>query len=258
LVACWNAAPKSSVDLSAFLWAAARCAPADGPGRLLTPVCNAWSALPDEAEKEEGPSPRNDLAAHGIDWAFWRGLPDAAVRYFIERAALDDLRWPISYMLHGMDHPDAVEFIAREVGAIARRLEGGDSFSLFAMIVRNHWNPSSKHGRRMSDASRNRLRALWTDSHDVHLRREAFRIWATGVYADDLPLLRSMPESDLIADNFLAARLRVGDRAAIPELLPKLREAKHRSYWWQSVPNLWSDELMPALDGEFMRRRTEA
>lgn len=253
LVTCWTQTGQPPPDLDAFLWASARCAPAEDPGRLLTSVCDAWAALSDVPEKG-GSTPRNSLAAYGVKWAFWRGLPDAAIHHFIGRAVQDDLRWPISYMLHGMDHPDAVEFIARELAETARRNEGQGGFSSFAMTVHRHWAPSEEYSSRMSGASRKRLQGLWIDGDDMHLRRAAFKMWAAGVAGDDLSLLRTLPDSHPLANDVLVARLRAADQEAVPALVRKLRDAEHRSYWWQFTRKFWNEDLTVALDAELQRR----
>ena len=49
------------------------------------------------------------------------------------------MRSPITIMLHGLDHPDAVEFVAREVATMKQRSEGTGGFSPFAEMAPDVW-----------------------------------------------------------------------------------------------------------------------
>ena len=155
--ACWMADDERGNHLADYLWAFGECC-ADDPARFLGPVCNAWAALSDQSEKEGWPSPRNKLAADELRWAFRRWPPLAAIDYFIQRGSQDDLRWPITHMLHGMDHPKAVLFVIQELAAIQRRLEGTKSFSPFVTLAKEDWRRAQEdYGRPMSQASRDLL-----------------------------------------------------------------------------------------------------
>ena len=126
------------------------------------------------------PSPRDDLAADHIRWAFHRRLPSDAVRYFIQRASGAELRWPIAYMLHCLDQPGAVEFVVRELAATAEKLEGTRGLSSFALFADQDWVlQQERTGSVMSEPSRKRLLNIWQDqSAGKHLRRYALKFWA--------------------------------------------------------------------------------
>ncbi|PTL83742.1 hypothetical protein [Vitiosangium sp. GDMCC 1.1324] len=134
---CWNADAERGGHLADYLWAFGQCCE-DDPARFLGPVCDAWAALSDE-EKEDLPSPRDDLAADHLRWAFRRWPPVAALDYFVQRGRQDELRWPITYMLHSIDHPTAVLFVVQELASIQRSLEGTDSFSHFVSSASDEW-----------------------------------------------------------------------------------------------------------------------
>ena len=89
--ACWTHDPQRGDHLADYLWAAAQCG-GERTEELLTPVCAGWSALPARGETDSRRSPRDDLAAHNVEWAFWKSLPQKALFYFIARAAQSDLR----------------------------------------------------------------------------------------------------------------------------------------------------------------------
>lgn len=251
---CWTSDDKHSDHLAEYLWAFAECC-VDNQVHFLGPVCDAWAALSDKSDKQGRSSPRDEVAAHELRWAFQQWPPIAAIDYFIQRGSHDDLRWPITYMLHGIDHPKAVLFVVKEIAEIQRQLEGTGSFSPFASMAKNDWQRADeRNGRLMSKVSRDALLELWLDGQtDKHLRLQAFSFWAATQDVGDIELLRAMPPSDELADKILWARLTRGDQQAIPAMIKKLSTDDH-GYWWQCGRYLWSDELAKALD-EFLGRR---
>ena len=250
----WLADTGRNERLADYLWAGAQCCSNDA-ARLLAPVCDSWAELPDKAKEEHSASPRSRLAAHGIRWAFQNRLPEPAVRYFIERGKSSELRWPITFMLHSIDHPDAVEFVARELAAMDDRLEGTESISHFAITAREEWKrQQEKTGRAMSDASRNRLHELWASKQNgKHLRNQAFQLWCSTIVKGDIPVLQCIPTGDDLENEALFQRLRRGDNEAITGLVEKLQQDKG-GYWWQAGRYIWSDELTESLDKALGRR----
>ena len=253
----WRIDRHKANHLADYLWAAAECC-GDNPEHLLGPVCDAWAALSDEQTEQGMPSPRNSIAGSELSWAFARSLPTQALRYFIRRAQQEDLRWPITYMFHGVDHPDAVAFVAQELAAITRQLEGTDGFSHFAWNLPRDWERrQQERGEAMSSASRATLKALWiSHTNNAHLRRHAFRLWAATQMPDDLELLQSIENPGALADDFLRARLTRGDDTAIPGLIMKLN-SKDYVYWWQMGREIWSDSLTDELKESLKRRSSD-
>ena len=244
----WVADTGRDERLADYLWAGGQCC-TDDAARLLAPICDSWAELPDEAEGEHSVSPRDNLAAHEIRWAFRYRLPESAVRYFIERGKSPELQWPITFMLHSIDHPDAVEFVVRELTAMDDRLEGTESFSHFALTARDEWERRQEEsGRAMSDASRNRLHELWTSKENgKHLRNRAFQLWCSTTVEGDIPVLQSIPGGDEFENAALFQRLRRGDNEAITGLVEKLQQDEG-GFWWQAGRYIWSDELTESLD----------
>jgi hypothetical protein len=256
ITACFSTAKFSAVTIAGFLWAFAQCS-GNEPETLLGAVCDVWASLPDEGEGVGRLSQRGEVA-HEIISAFSRLLPEPALRFFIARAAGDDvLRDDIVYLLSRVDHPEAVEFVARQLSDIDRRLAGTDKFLPFSHMATDHWR-AERRGVQMSANSRERLKNLWLDlGNDRYLRRRAFALWAAGAMDCDLLDLRSVGTSEPIFDEALATRMVVGDRSAIPIFLSKLKGSPHREYWWQFSRNHWSDELSVALDEELKGRRQQ-
>ena len=250
----WNAHTGKYNCLADYLWAAAQSCGGD-PERYLGPICDAWAALPDETEEAHASSQRSSLAADHIRWAFRKDVPVSAIGYFIKRAKQSELTWPITYMLHGIDHPDAVEHVVRELADIERRLEGTDRFSPFSRMATEDWRRrQDEKGAPMSRQSRERLVALWQNqANDRHIREQAFRLWAATHGGDDLDVLRSVDPADTLANSVHWQRLLRRDQTAIPELITKLSDDAY-SHWWNVTRAIWSDELTTALDTELERR----
>ena len=257
--ASWDRDAEKSTNLKDYLWAAAQSCGND-PDRFLGPVCESWAALPCD-RSDNRPSPRDDLAAHEIRWAFHKNIPVSAINYFIRRAKGDDLRWQITYMLHGLDHPDAVEFVIHELAETDRRLEGTGSFSHFSISATDDWRRRQEdEGRPMSRESRDRLLSLWQNpENDKFIRKQAFRIWASTETDGDLDILRAVDSSGPLGESALWERLKRSDHTAVPGLLLKLKgEANKRSYWWQYARAIWCGELRDALEEELSARRASA
>lgn len=246
---CWNADAMRNDHLADYLWAFGQCCEHD-PARYLGPVCNAWAELPSNAATGTWPSPREDLAAHELRWAFRKNLPrTAAIEYFAQRGAQDDLNGPITFMLHSMDHLIAVQFVVRELAAIQQRCQEAGSFSPFVDLVRSEWQRAQEeYARPMSAASRMLLLELWQDEFtDSHLCAQAFSLWAATQYPEDIEILRTAAPSDRLADDILRTRLSRGDQSAIPAMIKKL-ETDTRGFWWQFGRHIWSADLSNALD----------
>jgi hypothetical protein len=253
--ACWQSDAERATRVDEYLWALAQCG-GERTDALLAPVCDAWAALSDEAENQGSHSPRSAVAVNWLHWAFWRTLPKKALSYFIKRAGSDDnLRSNIMYMLHGVDDPDAVEFVVRELARGLKEIEGTKKFWPFVRSVAEHWERIQRdRGKTMSSESRQRLRMLWQDEiRDKHLRVQSFRIWAAASEPDDLALIRVINPSSVIGDEALRARLKRGDQTAIPTFVEKIREDEH-AIWWQYARDIWSQELTEELDAELSRR----
>lgn len=255
---CWTSDGNRNDHIADYLWAFAECC-GDDPARFLGPVCDAWAALPKQSNIEGLLSPRDALASHELRWAFHKWPPIAAIDYFIERGAQDELRWPITYMLHGMDHPRAVFFVVQELAAIRRRMEGTDSFFPFLMSAKDDWRRAQEdNGRPMSKTSRDLLLGLWRDeTNDKHLRIQAFSFWAATQESDDLIVLRTAQTSGNLADKILWERLIRNDQQAIPTMVEKLAEDSY-GHWWQCGRHLWSPELTEVLNNFLGKRGIQA
>ena len=243
----WRAEEERQELLSDYLWACSQCC-GEEPAELLGPIFDEWAAMPEEDENGLG-SPRVRFGADRIRWAFRDRVPDRAIGYFLDRAMEPELRWPLLVMLNGIDNPDAVEFVVRELARQDEELEGTGRWSSFAISARDEWNRRPKYGgARMEAASRRRLRELWSsDGKSRHLRRRALEFWCATVARGDIAVLKTLDTSGGIGDVALFERLRRGDETAIQDLSEKLEGGGAR-YWWQAGRYLWSDRLTECMD----------
>lgn len=243
--AAWDNTSPEERNLEAFLWAAARVC-GDEAVITLGPVCDAWAALPEPDDDASTVLSRSSLAAYGISWKFRDHPPRAALPYFVERAANEDLRWPITYMLRCIDDPIAVQHQAEYLADRSRKTEGKGGF--IDHFLKDEWRRlSEEQGRSMSTESKVHLLHLATDpGNDTHLRKQAFGLWEVSVSPDDVAIARAIPHGDLLHDTAVWARARRQDLSVIPELIEKIK--KNPGYWWQTGRYIWTDALTALLD----------
>ena len=240
---CWRIDEARHESLADYLWACAHCC-GEQPAELLDPIFDEWAALPEE-DDDGGGRARISVGADHVRWAFRDRVPHGAIGYFLEQTARPGLRWPLLVMLNGIDHPDAVEFVVRE---LARQdIEHG--VSTFAMTARDEWRLRPRFGGEpMKAASRQRLRELWScGDSGRHLRRRALEFWCANMATGDLAVLEAVDTRSEIGKVALFERLRRGDETAIPDLLEKL-ESDGARYWWQAGRYVWTAELTEHLD----------
>ncbi len=254
---CWNTDVHRDDNLAEYLWASGECC-ANDPPRFLSPVCDAWAALSDQEDGKGSSSPRTSLVAYGVRWAFNKWPPVAALDYLAQRGSKEDLKWPIICLLHGIDHPKAVLYVAKELAAMQKRKEGTGSFSPFLSSITDEWQRAQDQGRPMSKASRELLLGLWRDeTSDKYLRSQSFSLWAATHDPKDIDVLCAGKLSNELADRILWERLIRGDKSAIPALIIKLA-TDERGYWWQCGRHLWAQELTEALDEYLSKRGAQA
>ena len=242
----WNFDKPADRELRAYLWASARCYDAE-TNNILESVCDVWAELPESEENQSNNLSKYNFAADGISWEFQRNPPIAAIPYFVERACTDDrLEWSITYMLRNIDHPIAVEHIARFIAIRTRNLQPG-MFDPSPNFLLNGWeHQQRKGGIRMSSASKNRLLELAFDpSNDLPLRKSAFRVWEVSQSPGDINHIKQIDKTSDLYEKAIWARARRGDKTVIPQLIELTQT--NPSYWWQAGRYLWSNEMTEAL-----------
>ncbi|WP_426440086.1 hypothetical protein [Bradyrhizobium genosp. P] len=240
--AAWQTFEK--YELGAFIWAAARCGEANAKP-LLDSICSAWASLPDDNSSTS----KNTVAAFSARNGISRqGLPDPVISYFLERTAFEDLAWPITYMLHGVDHPDVMEYMVKTAGV---KWEFGFSIFCRDWDIYEH-NP----GRHLSEKSLERLRQIWSNGDgSAAERRRAFLLWSGSAERDSLHIVRDVDTDSPLYPDALRVRLLLKDSESFEPFKRMLESAENRGYWWQFARNIWLPGLTNLLESELESRR---
>ncbi|AKI02269.1 hypothetical protein IMCC20628_03583 [Hoeflea sp. IMCC20628] len=251
----WVRDEERGVRLGSYLWAMARCSTPETAAQLLAPVCALWGALP-ESREGNGPSPRDELAAYSVRFAFERMPPVGALSYLIDRAKKPDLGWQIEYMLHGVDHSSAVFF---QVKLGADRLRDSGHIYSYKNHAREFWRRTQEgFGSPMSPSIRESLLVLWNDTEENEERRKAaFDLWAACRYEADLSVLQASARDAFLYNSVLRERLSRGDTKAVPALIEQL-DGEDGLHWWFYARYVWSAEMYKVLDRAFAREAAKS
>jgi hypothetical protein len=188
---------------------------------------------------------------YNVDWAFARTPPIHAVAYLIKRAESDDLRWPIMFMLRGVQDEQVLEMLRDELANRYRTSPESAYFFRTAMFG---------HGRRevrLPERYRVKLAEIWnTGTEDDAVRRAAFALWSIGLESGDIDvLLNARPEPEW-NDRILEKRLLCGDRSAIPALIAHLESFSDlKPWWWQHAYDGAGTEVLGCVDRTLAWRR---
>lgn len=246
---CWEQDAEIERDLRSYLFAAARCC-GNEAAATLDPILEAWEGLDDEPESTIG-QPIDRLASDGMSWEFRHYPPRHAVQHFVDRARSSErLRWPITYMLRTVDHPIAVEHIARYA---AERPS-----TVIASSLLSDWQPSSgRPDRQMSSDSKDRLLDIaLSEKEDNDVRKQAFSFWDRSAAPSDLEAMKQIPEGSLLFDSALRARARRRDYSVTPQILLKI-ENDPISWLGIALP-IWSEPLTEVLDSMLEQQGSES
>lgn len=237
--ACWDQDTKKERDLRSYLFAAARCC-GDEAAATLDPILEAWGSLPDNPDSTLG-QPVEYLASEGVSWEFRHYPPRHALQYFVDKSKyFERLEWPITYMLRTVDHPIAVEHMARYAAA--------HSFIGVTNALLSDWQQSSSRPtRQMSPDSKGRLLeiALTVNEAD-EVRKQAFSFWDRSAAPTDLQAMKQIPEGSLLFDRTLRARARRRDYSVTPQILLKIKDDP--AGWLGTGLHIWSSQLTDALE----------
>ena len=242
IATCWELVTDKKRVLPEAIWAATQCCSAE-PNKLLDPLMAYWAGLSDE--EDSGMSPKGWIAEN-LHFALARGIHDEVINYFIEQCNVhESLSWPITRMCDCIDAPDAIEFKVRSAADIVRGIAGTNEFSPWKAMPADNWKFSCIDGRRLSQASWDRLRALWEDmNNDEFVKRQAFRLWLTGVEWVQIKILRAIPTYSPLFLSALWKRAQLGDQSVLPDLLPIFSPETHG---FRVAHHVWCEELMVAV-----------
>ena len=247
----WESENNKSELLGDYFWACSHCC-GDNASVLLEPIFNMWASLSDKEETEGLGTPRDRFAAHEIRWAFKKYVPKNAIDYFIEQTQREELTWPITYMLHGIDHPNVVNYMAHYFAQKEEELEGTGYSNHFLSSSSDVWKRNNKA---MSESSKAELYKLWSNiNSSKYIRLQSFKLWSATYLEYDKELLIDFQHDTVLYDAILRQRIEQKDITAIPLFIEKIRDSKNSGYWWQFAKDFWTSDLSKLLDEELDKK----
>lgn len=247
----WKYDNNKSELLGDYFWACSHCC-GNNASVLLEPIFDMWASLSDKEETEGMGTPRNSFAAHEIHWAFKKYVPKNAIDYFIEQTKREELIWAITYMLHGIDHPNVVNYMAHYFAQKEEELEGTGYFNHFLSSSSDVWKRDNKV---MSESSKAELYKLWSNINlNKYIRLQSFKLWSATYLEHDKELLIDFQHDTVLYDAILRQRIEQKDITAIPLFIEKIRTSKNSGYWWQFARDFWTSDLSKLLDDELEKK----
>lgn len=225
--------------LSEAIWAACRCC-GDKSEEYLDLLMECWASLPDNENSDR--SLKLDIA-DDLHFALAGSINNCVINYFISKCDLyESLRWPINVMFQRIDDPDAIEFIVRSAANIQRGIAGTDKFSPWVAMLADNWNGHIDKLRKLSENSLARLKTLWElEENDEFVRKQAFRLWLTGIDLKQIDILRLIPNISPLSHSAIWKRVELDDQSVIPVLLPFLCTETH---WFNIIHHVWCNEFI--------------
>lgn len=256
----WRRSPRRPKLTSGWIWASIVCgSKIDHP--IADEVCDAWANLPDKVKSADGKRDRNprwDVAGHSLQWGFARKADDKLVEFIAAKMNSDErLAHILSHLISHIDVPEAIGHVVERGAKLSRRAARRNGISFFSSDILRTWDPE-QHGRRMSEASRQRAREIWSSPRSGKYRRQiAFRIWAQTASARDIADLASLEDDKVLAELALRARLKSGDASAVPLLSDRIWNSERGHYWWWDTRNLPPASLHDDIRRYMATRRTD-
>jgi hypothetical protein len=216
------------------IWAAARC-PLQAVDQVLGPMMTRLAALPLREDYTKDPTDWEWMTLQ-LSRGFRRGITPEALAFLMEAAGQDrSLRRDVSLMVEGVDDPDAIEFLVRELG------EGGGS---------NLWSYLTGIGdgepevRLRSLQTTDRLCRLWRSPEEPEkVRTQAFCLWLQATGCRDAAPLRMIETGSPFYRYAIQHRVKLGDPSVVPELLQLLKSDDLGGWWWVMAHRVWCHEL---------------
>ncbi|MFX1284521.1 MAG: hypothetical protein ACFFB5_12750 [Promethearchaeota archaeon] len=235
----WDLVQNKAELLSLMLWATMRCCKSS-INVIMEELIDFWLTLPDEGENSI------KQVSSEIEFGLKKKINPIALNILIEKAnAHEKLKWPVSYLLRGVDNRSALEFVIKEASEIKKSLEGTDKFSVWLNRIDDEWNPRLHRSRKMSKDSVDFLRSLWEDDlNDKYIRTISFQLWLHSLNQDDLDFLKEVQNEKLFFNLALYKRVGLGDLSCIYEYCNKLRT---KPYWVHMAYKIWSNPIIKEI-----------
>jgi hypothetical protein len=216
---------------------------------LLEPLMAYWAELPEVEEPAKASKRESILTEAPAVLSF--GFSEVAIAYLLTQAQkYKTLKPAIASALRPLNRPETLEFVIK-VAAEIKQLspqsdywtEGSDSWIRDFI---HHWQSAQQKGYGLSSASIDELKSLWENQENDKITRGlAFQLWLTAFDSSSLNLLKNIPASSELFSAALEARMRLGDKSVVQELLPILSE---EVTWFRFAHCVWCDELVDAAN----------
>lgn len=229
--------------LNYAIWAACRC-PLANTEAAIQPLIEVLGALTTERDGHDMPPPRYWVTLY-LGWSFARGITEQAVDALIDCGNnKHELQAEISSLLERVDHPAAIEFVARRLADISYSNKWG-------MIRGIGDNPPTREP--WSSASANRLEEIWkSDCESDSLRATAFTLWLVISPQVSLAEVQSIPCASPFYSYAIQYRALIGDTTAVQGLVLQIKEL---GFWWMLAHHIWCHELRDLADSELKKLR---
>lgn len=241
----WNQVEEKDSLLPEGIWAYLRCAN-ENVCDEISGLLSQWSKTPSD-EDDIGHSKRGWIS-ESLKHAFTQGLNERAILCLIEWARSDaELAWPITYALSWTDHPDALSWMVSYFSSRVRELGKETNLYMLLFPVTDRWRPEMPHSKRLSSASKDRLRLIWQDPDQSEEAQEvAFKIWLSSLTKDDLPCLNKVDRGSRFYRDALWKIAALGDDSVQAEVLTVLSKSIH---WLSVTSKIWTSEMLPVVTG---------
>jgi hypothetical protein len=236
---CWTLVTDKTQVLSEAIWAAFQGS-VTKHRKLLDELIEFWDSLPDD-QYGQGESPKAIVTA-ALTAALRHGTSDEVICYLIAQSNIHkSLHQNINYILRHIDAPDAIEFVVRSA-AVPEIRNFPDRLARATTMLSNQWNSGFSDTPRVSQASRNRLKALWKEpKNNEFLKEIAFHVWQISIEQDEINTLKEIPFNSHLYPRALLKRAELEDGSVVPSLLPLLSK---ENYGFSVAHHIWCDEIM--------------
>lgn len=230
IMAIWQ--PHEDQVLEYAIWAAARCPLLDA-SLVLAPLIKRLIAVRKNDTKSP---PDHEYATLFLGWGFRRGITPDALNHLIAEGKQDPKACAdISLMVEGIDHPDAAEFLVRNLAS------GGGS-SLWSNLT--GFGDGEPHVLMRSPQTCHHIRNISEDPNESkEVRVKAFCLWLQMTGCRNVVALSAIEATSPLFRHAVQHRIKIGDRSVVPELLQLLKSKDMQGWWWVMTHRVWCNEL---------------
>lgn len=236
ILACWKNTGDKKTILPAALWAGINCCGKNFE-RILNPMMDYWASLSDKDDESGRMSEKMKISeAIRLSVGITRKMSNSIVKYLISQSEKNkSLYWHILIILHYIDDPDAVEFVATKIALDFPN-------STLSWSIADHWNTKLySYNKQLSDPSLRRLQDLWeNDKNNSEVRKKAFKLWETGANFKDIEKIQNILSESPLFRQSIILRTELKDWSVLPEYLSLIL---HESSYLYVAHHLWCEDI---------------